>query len=204
MIFMKRQLSFSNNILCFSENLGFAVLLILGLFFSSPNITAQNNHEDWSAVIEGSLTFGGNMSRNTLVYRTGPYITASLVKTLYPQLQWGGGFGLLAFQKESFIPVFTNFRLWMNPNPKGFYFEMKAGWSLGTNPAVEQISGNTYRGGLFVQPTFGYRIPIYTFSTQFGLQLVSQQARHQFKNSEIQYTEFISFHTLGIFFGIEF
>lgn len=104
-------------------------VLLMSLLVNSATTSAQNNNENWTAVIEGSLTFGGNMSRNTLVYRTGPYITASLVKTLYPQLQWGGGFGLLAFQKESFIPVFTNFRLWMNPNPKGFYFEMKAGWS---------------------------------------------------------------------------
>lgn len=180
----------------------FGLCCFLSLLFVSP-LQAQKD-ENWSALVDGSFLMGGNMTRNTLVYRTGPFLSASLVKKINPQLFVGGGFGCIGTQREDFLPVFLNLRLLMNANPKGYFFEARSGWSLGFNRAVSTIEGNSFRGGWFAQANFGYRIPFENTSYHFGLLMLSQQARQRISSGQISFREFVSFQMVGIFLGIEF
>lgn len=159
------------------------------------------------AVFDGSITLGGKVTQNQLVFRSGPNLNASILYKKNPQFQYGGGFGYLGLEDETFIPLFLQMRVKLRPKPSGFYFGLRSGYSIGISPKALQVEGSSFQGGWMIQPTFGYITPISQRAKfQFGLQMLYQQGLLKRSKGTIQtnYTERLRFTMVGIMCGFTF
>lgn len=191
----------------FAQNKLRVKLLFIFLILFSPFTGWAQDKAPYIMNTEGSFVLGGQISRNTLVPRTGPFVNVSMMRAYHQRMQLGFGLGVMGLEDEVFLPAFVNLRVKINNNPSGFYFSMKTGYSIGYNPKATAIEGTSYRGGWFAQPTFGYTSQLSEkLKFDFGLQLIYQQGRltRVFETTQISNRERLRFTLFGIMCGFSF
>lgn len=182
------------------------------LSFANNNISltnnsySENNSGNISTLVNVSFLLGGKLTHRAIVFRSGPMIDASVMKTLTPNLRAGAGLAFASVQDELFVPVFVKINADFNRSLPTYSFSFKIGYSYAENNKYRNSELYSYNGGLFIEPGISYRFPVsesVIFNT--GVKIISQSGMLTYDSRVISetYKERLSFLLLGVNFGIE-
>ncbi len=150
---------------------------------------------------------GGKVTHKTMMFNNGLSMDFAATKIINDQLSAGLGSGLIYTGNEFFIPAFAVVKTNIKNETPSFFLTFKLGYSYGYNTRFDALLNHNFKGGLFIEPGFGYTFvfeEFYVFNS--GLKIVSQFGELSIRNEppEDFYKEILTFVMLGLYIGIEF
>lgn len=173
----------------------------------------SDNHNNFAQKDRLTLLFnsayiaGGKVTHKTMMFNNGLSVDFAAAKNINNQLSVGLGSGIIYMGNEFFIPAFAIVKTKINNETPSFFFTFKLGYSYGYNTRFDALLNHYFKGGLFIEPGFGYTFDLgeyYVFNS--GVKIISQFAELSVRNQppEDFYKEILTFFMLGLYIGFEF
>lgn len=146
----------------------------------------KDKKKGWSLhhTLEGGYSIGAQQANESIESLSGLIGNYTAQLQVSNRISYGLGFGYEAFESETFIPIYLDFKGKLRKKNNSPYLSTQFGYALGSNDTYLTYADYTYRGGLFFSPGIGY---LFSVKGHFSC-LLSASYKHQF--AHVRYDTF--------------
>lgn len=183
------------------------ILILILIFFIFSCFSQTKNENRVGTSVNSAYILGGKITHKTMVFRSGINFDFDVNKKIFNQLSLGIGTGAIFLEDEIFIPFYTVIKIPFKENLPAYFFSFKLGYSYGQNYKINPYIYYDYKGGLFINPSFGYQIQMNELiKFNVAVKIINQFGMLKYVNeyNNKSYSERIRLLLLGFNFGFEF